>query len=212
MKLLLLPNEIVSNIFLYLSIQDLARIERTCQCFQSWALYEIERRIKTCSLHEDWDILIHLGHVVVTPARFDPRTKKVFYSVPMDPIRIKTMYDHRREIHCGLSWSCSNNKQRWAYDGLQIIVEEGMKEGITEQVDIQGNGGCELHASLTRLQQQLEYQQNDHVLPIEWIAPLPLIYSIQVDELSLPLSKLLCIESWSICENQVTSPSMTNQH
>lgn len=167
----------------------------------------------------------------MTPARFDIRTKKVFYSVPMDPIRIKTMYDHRRQIHCALSWSCSSNskERRWTYDGLQIVLEEGMKEGITEQIDVQGKGGCELHASLTRLQQQQQQQRQhkqsyqqlpqsddiDHIdqqhpplisssttsNSINRIAPLPLIYSIQVDELSLPLSKLICIDAWPMYED-----------
>ncbi|KAI8344807.1 hypothetical protein BC941DRAFT_409680 [Chlamydoabsidia padenii] len=214
-----LPVEIVTNIFLYLSIQDLARLERTCKCFQQLTLHEIDRRIKTCSLHEDWDILIHLGQVVVTPARFDIRTKKVFYSVPMDPIRIKAMYDHQRQIHCALSFAShsNNNNKRRTYDGLQIIVKEGMKEGITEQVDVQGHDGCELHASLTKLQQD-QYQQQQHLVPsslyqhseggqsilsspsVELLAPLPLIYSIQVDELSLPLSKLICIDAWPMRE------------
>ncbi|ORZ17637.1 hypothetical protein BCR42DRAFT_412211 [Absidia repens] len=243
MTLLALPYEIVSHIFLYLTIQDLARLERTCKNFQSWILCEIERRIKTCTLHDDWDILIHSGSVVVTPARFDIRTKKVFYSVPMDPIRIKTMYAHRRQIHCALSWSCNNDngnsnsnsngkKRHWTYDGLQIVLEEGMKEGITEQIDVQGENGCELHASLTRLQQkqqeqyrqqyQQQYQQlrqrddddqsdrenapliSSSIAPtnsVTRIAPLPLIYSIQVDELSLPLSKLICVDAWPMYED-----------
>jgi hypothetical protein len=143
----------------------------------------------------------------VTPARFDIQTKKVFYSVPMDPIRIKAMYDHRRQIHCALSFA--SNKKR-TYDGLQIIVKEGMKEGITEQVDVQGHDGCELHASLTKLQrlpppsiyppsQQPHHRQEDQI-PATILAPLPLVYTIQVDELSLPLSKLICIDAWPMCE------------
>ncbi|CAO3598497.1 unnamed protein product [Absidia cylindrospora] len=237
MTLLALPYEIVSHIFLYLTIQDLARLERTCKNVQTWILCEIERRIKTCTLHDDWDILIHSGSVVVTPARFDIRTKKVFYSVPMDPIRIKTMYDHWRQIHCALSWSCNNDnnnnnhsskKRHWTYDGLRIVLEEGMKEGITEQIDVQGESGCELHASLTRLQQeqqqkyrqqyqQLEQRDDDirsdqestslissSIIPTNSstrIAPLPLVYSIQVDELSLPLSKLIYIDAWPMYED-----------
>lgn len=52
-----LPSEIISNIFEYVSITDLVRVERTCKLFQSFALCEIEKRIIRSS-KDEWGILV----------------------------------------------------------------------------------------------------------------------------------------------------------
>lgn len=62
MKILLLPFEIIPIIFLDLSIKDLTRLERVCKCIQFLSLIEIQRRIKTNSLQEDWNILVNLNY------------------------------------------------------------------------------------------------------------------------------------------------------
>lgn len=54
-----LPTEIISNIFEYVSITDLVRIESTCRLFQSFALCEIEKRIIR-STRDEWGILVSL--------------------------------------------------------------------------------------------------------------------------------------------------------
>ncbi|CAO3638765.1 unnamed protein product [Cunninghamella echinulata] len=148
----------------------------------------MERRIKTGSLHEDWNLLIHLGQVVVTPARFDIHSKKVFYSVPKNPIRIKSMYDHRQHIHCTLSRTKMNNQFTCCMDGVKIIIEPGMKEGFTKYISANGSWS-QLHITLRKLNhlEPLLHQKQQ----LGWLAPLPLIYTIQVDEIAMPLSKLL---------------------
>lgn len=52
-----LPSEIISNIFEYVSMTDLVRVERTCKLFQSFALCEIEKRIIRSS-KDEWGILV----------------------------------------------------------------------------------------------------------------------------------------------------------
>ncbi|CAO3614534.1 unnamed protein product [Cunninghamella blakesleeana] len=187
MKLILLPYEIISAILFNLSIKDLVRMEATCKCIQTWVLYEMEKRIKTGSLQEDWNLLIHLGQIVVTPARFDIYSKKVFYSVPKNPIRIKSMYDHRQHIHCTLSRMMSDEYTS-SMDGVKIIIEPGMKEGWTEYKIANGHW-CQINVTLTKLNQKepVSHQRQQ----LGWLAPLPFIYSIQVDEVIMPLSKLL---------------------
>lgn len=54
-----LPTEIISNIFEYVSINDLVRIESTCRLFQSFALCEIEKRIIR-STTDEWGILVRI--------------------------------------------------------------------------------------------------------------------------------------------------------
>ncbi|KAI8064659.1 hypothetical protein BC940DRAFT_242061 [Gongronella butleri] len=188
MRLLSLPYEIICNVFSYLSLRDLLLLERTNKRLQIWVLMEIERRILLNSRYEDWNILIHSGFAVVKPAWFDMQKKKVFYSVPMDPILIKVAHQ-RRKIHCALSHSSSNGSFLRLYDGVTIIINAGMPVGTTEQVDIQGDW-CEIHASLTRIPQP----QDDLALS-ESLSSIPFMYSFRVCKLALPLSTLVCTES-----------------
>ncbi|KAI8968162.1 hypothetical protein BDF20DRAFT_894799 [Mycotypha africana] len=56
-----LPLEILYKIFDYLSIIDLARLERTSRLHQSIALDEIERRIiRSKTAEEEWGILVSI--------------------------------------------------------------------------------------------------------------------------------------------------------
>ncbi|GAA5805809.1 hypothetical protein HPULCUR_011335 [Helicostylum pulchrum] len=195
-----LPTEIISNIFEYVSINDLVRIESTCRLFQSFALCEIEKRIIR-STRDEWGILIHLGQVIAKPIRFDSRTKMAYYSIVMDPVKIKTMFDHRRPIHCSLlrknhtKLSLSEIKyQSYSEKGFIINIEKGMEEGKSLQLNVK-NELCQVHASLTRLASPVLIQQtilNDKKLPqpIKSMAPPPLTYTLQITQLSLPLSTI----------------------
>jgi hypothetical protein len=132
----------------------------------------------------------------------------------MDPVRIKTMFDHRRPIHCSLLRKNSNNNHKSASSQLQenkmkyqsynekgfiITVEKGMVEGKTIQLDVK-NELCQVHASLTRLSPTADiHRQHDtkeettiskNSQPIRSMAPPPLTYTLQITELSLPLSTI----------------------
>lgn len=55
----LLPPEIIEQILSYMSMTDLVRMERTCRLFQSFSLYEIEKRIMTSNTSKDeWGMLV----------------------------------------------------------------------------------------------------------------------------------------------------------
>ncbi|KAG2210988.1 hypothetical protein INT47_000148 [Mucor saturninus] len=199
-----LPSEIISNIFEYVSMTDLVRVERTCKLFQSFALCEIEKRIIRSS-KDEWGILIHLGQVLANPVRFDPETKLAYYAVAMDPVKIKTMFDHRRPIHCSLLRKSMTKKsnniryQSYSEKGFIITVEKGMQEGKTLQLDVK-NELCQVHASLTRLPSAANIHHQQHTKeentllksaqPIKSMAPSPLTYTLQITELCLPLSTI----------------------
>ncbi|KAI7906885.1 uncharacterized protein BX663DRAFT_557524 [Cokeromyces recurvatus] len=219
----LFPAEIFTNMLGYMSIIDLVRLERTCRLFQSYALYEIEKRIiKSESSKHEWGILIHLSQATACPIRFDSKTKRAYYSIKMDPVKIKTMFDHRRSIHCSLLRKKMNNNNNNKYqafngeDSFVITVEKGMKEGKTIEFEIE-NKTCQVHAALTRLpplsttttminsshhhSSANELQQNNKQKlkfenelypqqPIKSMAPAPLTYTLQITELSLPLSTI----------------------
>lgn len=217
----LLPAEIITNILSYMSMTDLVRIERTCRLFQSFSLCEIEKRIIKSS--DEWGILvsyytcdnqrhtlnqcaqIHLGQVSAKPVGFDAKSKKAYYSVLMDPVKIKTMFDHRRPIHCSLLRKKTSKFQSYSQNGFIITVEKGMEEGKTLELDI-NNEACQVHAALTRLPSSVSpvnttlesplcdgqalKKESLQSQPIKTMAPLPLTYTLQITELSLPLSTL----------------------
>ncbi|KAI9486496.1 MAG: hypothetical protein EXX96DRAFT_516570 [Benjaminiella poitrasii] len=198
----LFPTEIITNILGYMPIDDLARLERTCRLFQSYALYEIERRIiKPSSTQDEWGVLIHLGQAVAHPTRFDCKTKKAYYSITMDPVKVKTMFDHRRSIHCSLLRKKCNKYQTFnnGEDSFVITVEKGMEEGKTVELNIE-NKSCQVHATLTRLPiishpndellQELKKEFKSSPHPIKSMAPDPLTYTLQITELTLPLSTI----------------------
>lgn len=131
----------------------------------------------------------------------------------MDPVKIKTMFDHRRPIHCSLLRKNSNHSkskvsqqqqqtnikyQSYSEKGFIITVEKGMQEGKTVQLDVK-NELCQVHASLTRLPSAVEFHQHHtkeetalskSPQPIKSMAPPPLLYTLQITELSLPLSTI----------------------
>jgi hypothetical protein len=136
------------------------------------------------------------------PIRFDSKTKKAYYSILMDPVKIKTMFDHRRPVHCSLlRKKTSSRYQSFNENGFIITVEKGMEEGKTLELDIK-NDSCQVHAALTRLPSDSHLNQplcdgnqplKKEMLqpqPIKSMAPPPLTYTLQVTELSLPLSTL----------------------
>lgn len=120
----------------------------------------------------------------------------------MDPVKIKTMFDHRRPIHCSLLRKNSIKKsaniryQSYSEKGFIITVEKGMQEGKTLQLDVK-NELCQVHASLTRLPSgvnNIHHTKEDSLLkdpqPIKSMAPSPLTYTLQITELCLPLSTI----------------------
>ena len=139
---------------------------------------------------------IHLGQVCAKPTRFDARTKKAYYSILMDPVKIRTMFDHKRPIHCSLLRRNSDKKpiptkyQSYSEKGFIINVEKGMEEGKTVQLDVE-NELCQVQASLTRLTASAHQELTKLDLPpIKSMAPPPLTYTLQITELSLPLSTI----------------------
>lgn len=120
----------------------------------------------------------------------------------MDPIKIKTMFDHRRPIHCSLlkknrtKVAPSQIKyQSYSEKGFIINIEKGMEEGKTLELNVQ-NELCQVNALLTRLASPVLIQQTEQETlkmdsqPIKSMAPSPLTYTLQITELSLPLSTL----------------------
>ncbi|RCI04548.1 hypothetical protein CU098_013083 [Rhizopus stolonifer] len=193
MNSLLLPSEIISHIFGYLTIKDLARVECTCKKLQSFSLSEMGRRIMKDQ--DTWGILIHLGEIKAQPIRFDAVKKQAYFSILMDPVNIKTMFDHNRPVHCSLI-----RKDDPEFDTKSefiMTVEKGMAEGKKIQMDVQ-NELCKVQAELTRLptpppSPQLDQQAHYFKQPIDLVTPLapaPLAYTLQITELCLPLSTL----------------------
>lgn len=122
----------------------------------------------------------------------------------MDPVKIKTMFDHRRPIHCSLLRKSNSIKkpanikyQSYSEKGFIITVEKGMQEGKTLQLDVK-NELCQVHASLTRLSSVANNNQHTKqeqsllkdLQPIKSMAPSPLTYTLQITELCLPLSTI----------------------
>lgn len=156
-----------------------------------------------------------MGQVCAKPIRFDSKTKKAHYSVNMDPVKIKTMFDHRRPIHCSLlrknsesaigrhrkevASPTSTQYQSYCDKAFIINVEKGMEEGKTLQLDVK-NELCQVNASLTRLPTSpvvvteggynSQGQTKFDPPPIKSMAPPPLTYTLQITELSLPLSTI----------------------
>ncbi|ORZ15092.1 hypothetical protein BCR42DRAFT_376103 [Absidia repens] len=203
MDITIFPPEITQLILEHLPIRDLIRAERTCKLLQLFCLSEIERRIKTGSLKDEFGVLIHLGQAQAEPQQFDPVTKTVQYIIPMDPITFNTMYDHRRNIHCSLlrkqhkldNAATTTKKINYlSQHGFTIPVESGLSEGKTIQISVDDTL-CQLDASLTRILTDKEEHgknrttttTNNKKLPL---APLPLSYSLQVTGLRLPLSTI----------------------
>lgn len=58
----LLPPEIIIHTLKYLSLADLVRAERTCKSMQAFCHWEIEHRITTGPLKNDWGVLVSSHH------------------------------------------------------------------------------------------------------------------------------------------------------
>lgn len=64
--LLSFPSEIITQVFSYLTIKDLARIECTCKLLQSFSLSEMERRIiREESSNDKWGILVKVNKMAI---------------------------------------------------------------------------------------------------------------------------------------------------
>ncbi|EIE89775.1 hypothetical protein G6F46_006424 [Rhizopus delemar] len=182
-----LPAEIILNIFNHLSLKDLVRIERSCKRLQSCALSEIEKRIRKGSTKDEWGILVHLGQVNAEPQRFDTVTKKAYYSIQMDPVKIKSMFE-KRQIHCSLLRK--NSEDYDTKNKFTIHVQKGMEAGKRIEIDVK-NESCQVQAQLTRLPHPTRSLiQHDPKQPLIPLAPSPFIYTLQLTELCLPLSTL----------------------
>lgn len=217
MDLAIFPSEITQIILEHLPIKDLIRAERTSKLLQLFCLSEIERRIKTGSLKDEFGVLvspfmqyhglstwfltgsfllqIHLGQAQAQPQLFDPITKTVQYTIPMDPITINSMYDHRRNIHCSLlrkqpkledAASTTKKINYLSQHGFTIPLEKGIAEGKTVQISVD-NALCQLDASLTRMVPSPATTNTDKKLTL---APVPLSYTLQVTSMRLPLSTI----------------------
>lgn len=64
MDLAVFPSEITQIILEHLPIKDLIRAERTSKLLQLFCLSEIERRIKTGSLKDEFGVLVSHSHAV----------------------------------------------------------------------------------------------------------------------------------------------------
>ncbi|KAI7871857.1 hypothetical protein BDF14DRAFT_1718364 [Spinellus fusiger] len=181
-----LPLELISIVMQHLPLKDLVRIERTSKLIQNFCLYEIQRRIISQPDNQKWSLMVHLGQTIALPYRFDTKTKTISYSVPMDPVHINTMFDHRRQIHCSLLQSTPKSKCNLIED-FSITIEKGMVEGNAENIDIPGKL-CRFEASLTRLATPPREENDSKKL---LLAPPPLTYTIQVTQMHLPLSTLV---------------------
>ncbi|KAG0174700.1 hypothetical protein DFQ28_007573 [Apophysomyces sp. BC1034] len=202
-ELSLLPPEIITIVLEHLPLKDLVRAERTSKLIQAFCLREIQRRITTGPLKDDFGVMVHLGQTTAQPLRFDPKTKQVYYSVPMNPVEIRAMFDHGRQIHCSLlrrktaavaaaakasQTTVPTKKPKYLiHDGFSIKFEKGMIEGETVQVSIKSQL-CQVEAALTRLA-QLPSPEQDSKKKL-CLAPQPLTYTLQLTEMRLPLSTI----------------------
>ncbi|KAL0074007.1 hypothetical protein J3Q64DRAFT_1734637 [Phycomyces blakesleeanus] len=186
-----LPHEIISIVMNHLPLKDLVRIERTSKLIQDFCLEEIEHRMSSGSAAQEWGLMIHLGQTIASPSQFDPKTKTIAYSVPMDPVNINTMFDHRRQIHCSLLRRIPSTPNYNLSEPFVITIQKGMAEGHTEQLDIQGKL-CQVQASITRLVTPSQEGQDDKNKKLI-LAPAPLTYALQVTQMRLPLSTLATV-------------------
>ncbi|KAI9491181.1 hypothetical protein BDB00DRAFT_883898 [Zychaea mexicana] len=179
MDISILPPEIICCVLEQLPLADLVRAERTCRMIQAFCHSEIQRRITSGPLKDDWGVLVHLDQATATATHFDAVTKKVTFTISMpQPVQIKTMFDHRRQIQCSLL-----RRNRYCEDFV-FTVEKGMTEGSTVNVTAEGAALCEIDAALTRLV-KAPSPPNKKI-----IAPSPNLYSLQLTQLQIPLSAI----------------------
>ncbi|KAI9263668.1 hypothetical protein BY458DRAFT_514408 [Sporodiniella umbellata] len=189
------PTEIITHIFSYLTITELAQAENTCRTLQAFALAETERKVMKANHLWGLYVKIHLGEIKAQPIRFDAAHKIAYFSILMDPVYIKTMFDHKKPVHCALTRK--DKPEFESQNGFVLTVERGMPEGSTVQMGVQTEL-CSVQAELTRLpvpppSPQLDQQEHYFKHPPDFVAPLapaPLAYTLQFTELALPLSTL----------------------
>ncbi|CDS02885.1 hypothetical protein LRAMOSA00287 [Lichtheimia ramosa] len=182
----LLPPEIIIHTLKYLSLADLVRAERTCKSMQAFCHWEIEHRITTGPLKNDWGVLVHLDQANATATHFDTKTRQVTYKIEMEkPIQIKTMFDHRRQIQCSL---LRRNQFR---EDFVFTVEKGISEGATIPVAASGADLCQVNGALTRVS-PINLSSNDDGAydKKRLLAPSPLVYSLQLTQMRIPLSTI----------------------
>ncbi|KAI9248611.1 hypothetical protein BY458DRAFT_464916 [Sporodiniella umbellata] len=172
----LLPAEILTYIFQYLSVKDLVRTERTCKQLQAYSLSELEKRVQKI----EWAISIHLGQAKTQHVTFDTVTKKAHYSILMDPVNIKSMFDRQKSIHCSLLKQDAGQQQH----NFVMTIQKGMAEGAQVQLDVH-NKVCQVQAQVIRLPSAPKTQSK-----LDSLAPSLFHYTLQITQLSLPLSTL----------------------
>lgn len=102
------------------------------------------------------------------------------------PIQIKTMFDHRRQIQCSL---LRRNQYR---EDFVFTVEKGISEGATIPVAASGADLCKVNGALTRVS-PINHSSNDDNGAYDkkrLLAPSPLVYSLQLTQMQIPLSTI----------------------
>ena len=101
------------------------------------------------------------------------------------PIQIKTMFDHRRQIQCSL---LRRNQYR---EDFVFTVEKGISEGATIPVAASGADLCQVNGALTRVS-PINLSSNDDGAydKKRLLAPSPLVYSLQLTQMRIPLSTI----------------------
>ncbi|KAI9262223.1 hypothetical protein BDA99DRAFT_510569 [Phascolomyces articulosus] len=179
MDISILPPEIIVCVLEHLPLADLVRAERTCRMIQAFCHSEINRRIISGPLKDDWGVLVHLDQATATATHFDTRTKKVTFTISMPrPVQIKTMFDHRRQVQCSLL-----RRNQYCEDFV-FTVEKGIIEGSTVDISAEGAALCEINAAVTR-HEKLINNNNKKFVP-----PSPHLYSLQLTQLQIPLSTI----------------------
>lgn len=128
----------------------------------------------------------------------------------MDPVKINTMFEHARPIHISLlrkanlpAKTTDALKPRkiqpyCSQDSFVITVQKGMAEGLTVEQSIKSQR-CEVNAALTRAPSSpppvrfASTKALNHGGKLQKsmpIAPVPITYTLQITELSIPLSTI----------------------
>ncbi|KAG1440978.1 hypothetical protein G6F56_011685 [Rhizopus delemar] len=103
----------------------------------------------------------------------------------MDPVKIKSMFDRKRPIHCSLLRKNSQDQHEFV-----ITVQKGMTEGKRIELNVE-NDLCKVKADLVRLPTPPKYvHPHLKVDSVTSLAPSPFTYTLQITELSLPLSTI----------------------
>lgn len=109
------------------------------------------------------------------------------YTITMpQPVEIKSMFDHPRQIHCSLLRRSSSANYQFLED-FKITVDKGISQGKTVAVAAKGTDLCQIQGALTRIESSSTSTTHDKK---QLIAPRPLTYALEVTEMQLPLSTI----------------------